>query len=84
MESVNLTDARERLDELVKRAAAGEEIIISDAVAGEVRLLPISGVVHLSEGKRIPGRWKGRIHIPDDALLAPLTDEELSWMTGEN
>ena len=33
--------------------------------------------------ERVPGRWKGRIYIPDDKLLEPLSDEELAWISGE-
>ena len=83
MESIPLTEAKDRLDELVRRATAGEEIVIADAKAGQVRLQPINADA-AGKPMRIPGRWKGRIHIPEDKLLEPLSEEELAWMSGEN
>jgi Arc/MetJ-type ribon-helix-helix transcriptional regulator len=32
--------------------------------------------------QRRPGRWKGRLTVPE-RLLEPLTDEELVWLSGE-
>ena len=40
MERIPLDQAKIRLDELVQRAAAGEEIVIGDPDSGEVRLVP--------------------------------------------
>lgn len=84
MESIPLAEAKDRLDELVQRAASGEEIVIADPKAGRVRLQPLpTATTAEGQPKRIAGRWKGRIHIPDDRLLEPLTEEELAWMSGE-
>lgn len=33
--------------------------------------------------RRIPGLMKGKLDIPDEKLLAPLTEEELAWLSGE-
>lgn len=77
MERVTLDQAKDRLDELAQRAASGEEIIIADPSSGDLRLQPLQAVSR-DKPKRIPGRWKGRIHIPDDKLLEPRTEEELS------
>jgi prevent-host-death family protein len=73
---INLYDAKTRLSELVDRAAAGEEVII--AKAGK----PMARLVSLQVRERIPGRWKGKIHIADD-FDAPLPEEILRAFEGE-
>ena len=40
MEDVTLAEAKERLEELIERAARGEVVRIVDPKAGKVRLLP--------------------------------------------
>jgi antitoxin (DNA-binding transcriptional repressor) of toxin-antitoxin stability system len=84
MENVSLTHAKEHLEELVERAARGEDIRISDPKIGTVRLQPLTAAT--DEGKvrpdRRPGRWKGRFTVPE-RLFEPLTDEELAWLSGE-
>ncbi len=83
MESIPLNQAKERLDELVHRASQGEDIVIADHNGDRVRLQPVANIEQ-PKAKRVPGRWKGRIQIPDDQLLEPLTEEELAWLSGEN
>lgn len=86
MDNIPATEAKERLDELLQRAALGEDIVISDPKSGKVRLQPIYEAATgdgKERAKRVPGRWKGRIHIPDDKLLEPLTEDELRWISGE-
>ena len=84
MQDVSLTHAKDHLEELIERAAKGEEIRISDPKLGTVRLQPIAGSI--DEGKplpeRRPGRWKGRFTVPE-RLFEPLTEEELAWLSGE-
>jgi antitoxin (DNA-binding transcriptional repressor) of toxin-antitoxin stability system len=83
MEDVSLTHAKEHLEELVERAAKGEDIRISDPKVGTVRLQPVTAAT--DKGKRPdrrPGRWKGRFTVPEQ-LFEPLTEEELAWLSGE-
>jgi len=80
MEDVSLAEAKENLEELVERAARGEDIRISDPRLGTVRLQPVEEDLRL---ERRPGRWKGRFTVPA-RLLEPLTDEELAWLSGEH
>ena len=81
MEDVSLADAKEMLEELVARAARGEDVRISDPVSGTVRLQPVApGDAVLPE--RRPGRWKGRFTVPA-RLFEPLSEDELAWLTGE-
>ena len=83
MEDVSLTHAKDHLEELIERAANGEDIRISDPHLGTVKLLPVSPAAEKKpRPERKPGRWKGRFTIPA-RLFEPLTDEELAWLSGE-
>ena len=82
MEAVSLTHAKHHLEELIERAAKGEDIRISDPRRGTVRLLPVSPLQVKPRPERRPGRWKGRLTVPA-RLFEPLTDEELAWLSGE-
>ncbi len=57
-----MREARTHLSRLVERAAGGEEIVIARAGRPVARLV----AYRESAGKRVPGRWKGRIVIHDD------------------
>ena len=60
-ETVNISDAKARLPELVQRAARGEEIIIARNGEPRARLVP------LAPGKpRVPGKGAGQWQIGDD------------------
>jgi antitoxin (DNA-binding transcriptional repressor) of toxin-antitoxin stability system len=78
MEDVSLSHAKDHLEELLERAAKGEDIRISDPRLGTVRLQ----LVEEAHQERHPGRWKGRFTVPE-RLFEPLTDEELAWLSGE-
>ena len=81
MEDVTLAHAKEHLEDLVRRAAAGEDVRISDPVIGSVKLTPaIADAV--TRPKRVPGRLKGVYKLPD-GLFDPLPDDELKRWTGE-
>jgi prevent-host-death family protein len=68
----SLQQANARFSELVKRACAGEEVVICRGSKPVVRLVAIAD----NHGKRKPGAWKGQISYTRDAF-APLTDREL-------
>jgi antitoxin (DNA-binding transcriptional repressor) of toxin-antitoxin stability system len=84
VEDVSLTHAKDHLEELIERAAKGEDIRISDPKLGTVKLLPVSAGARDEKPRpeRRPGRWKGRLTVPE-RLFEPLTDEELAWLSGE-
>ena len=82
MEDVTLDYAKKHLDELVRRAAAGEEVRISDATLGTVKLGPVAVDLFPSQIERRPGRWKGRLNIPDDKLLEPMSEEDIALWYG--
>lgn len=81
MEDVTIAEAKEKLEDLVTRAAHGEDVRISDPRLGTVRLLAVNASAEALPERR-PGRWKGRLTVPA-RLMEPLTDEELSWLSGE-
>ena len=76
MTVVNMHEAKTNLSKLVKRAAAGEEIIL--AKAGE----PVAKIVPYSEPPkqpRVPGSLKGQIWMAPDF---DDVDEEIAAMFG--
>ena len=75
--SVNIHEAKTHLSRLLKRVAAGEEIIIANAGTPVARLVP---AVEPSP-KRILGGERGRITVADD-FDAPLPPETLAAFEG--
>ena len=70
-EVVNMHPAKSSLSHLVKRAAAGEEIVIARNGEPLVKLVPVSN----ERKPRVPGRGKGKIWIGPDFEF---TDEEIT------
>ena len=73
MTIVNMHEAKTHLSQLVKRAAAGEEIIV--AKAGE----PVAKIVAYTEPPkqpRVPGSMKGQIWMAPDFDEIPEEFEE--------
>jgi len=62
MEQVNVHEARSQLSRLLDRVEAGEEILIARAGRPIARLSPYKG----DDASRVPGVWRGRVHIADD------------------
>ena len=96
MENVTLDHAKDHLEELIERAARGEDIRISDTKLGTVRLAPISApdllaarttdtmepFVPLAQD-RVPGRLKGRMKVPA-RLMEPMAEQELRDWYGDD
>lgn len=85
MEDVTLSHAKEHLEDLVERAARGEEVRISDPRLGTVRLQPVAqepkGAAQGRAARR-PGRLKGKLVVPA-RLMEPMSEEELKDWYGE-
>lgn len=62
MHIYNMHDAKTRLSELVKRALAGEEVIIARHNQPLVKLEP----VNMDVRPRTGGQWKGKIWMAPD------------------
>ena len=75
MTEVLLGTPEAQLEALVERAAAGEEIVVvrGDAREPVARLLPPDA----PRRPRVPGRLRGKIHVPD-SFFDPLPDDELA------
>jgi len=70
-EIVNMHQAKSSLSSLVKRALAGEEVVIARNGEPLVRLVPIEK----RRKPRVPGRGRGKIWISPDFEF---TDEEIT------
>jgi len=81
MDTLSLDQAKLQLESLIARAARGEDVRISHPEFGTTRLVVEAHPPPTP--RRAPGRWKGRIHVPEDQLLAPLDPAELAWLGGE-
>ncbi|HYH23335.1 MAG TPA: type II toxin-antitoxin system prevent-host-death family antitoxin [Azospirillum sp.] len=78
-DTVSLADAKAHIDELVARAAAGEEILISEDGRPLARLIPAGAA-----GLRQPGAWAHlRDRITDETLLEPAEAEDLDAAEGK-
>lgn len=71
--SVTIHQAKTNLSRLIRKACAGEEIIISRGSKPVVRLVPVGDV----KGKRQPGSLKGKLLVGPE-FFEPLPVEELS------
>lgn len=67
MEIINIHKAKNNLSALIERVLKGEKIIIARDGKPVVRLERIKE----DQGKRIPGRLKGKIKIADDFDVLP-------------
>jgi antitoxin (DNA-binding transcriptional repressor) of toxin-antitoxin stability system len=98
MEDVDVRHAKEHLEELIERARRGEDVRISDAKLGTVRLTPVARVpdllaprvldsmepfVPLKEPRKL-GRLEGIIPPPPDDFFDPLSEEELKLWYGDD
>jgi prevent-host-death family protein len=77
MRTINIHAAKTQLSRLVEDAAAGEEIVIAKAGKPVARLCPLA----VPPQKRILGRLRGKIHVPDN-FDDPLPDDVLDAFEG--
>jgi antitoxin (DNA-binding transcriptional repressor) of toxin-antitoxin stability system len=71
----DISEAKDRLDELLSRARSGEEILLAEDGHAVVRVAP----VEQSNGRRVFGEFSGKIRMNDD-FSAPLTPrEQAEW-----
>jgi len=80
MTTVTVHEAKTHLSRLIADALAGKEVIIARGKEPAVRLVPIADI---PQPKRVMGRYKGLIEIPD-SFFDPPTEEELAlWEGGD-
>jgi prevent-host-death family protein len=73
MPVITIHYAKTNLSRLIKKASAGEEIIIARGDEPVARLVPIREV----RGKRRPGSMKGKLKVGPE-FFEPLPPDELS------
>lgn len=73
MQTVTIHKAKTNLSCLIKKAAAGEEVIISRGDKPVARLVAIGA----TKGKRQPGSLKGKIKVGPE-FFEPLSPDELA------
>ena len=84
MESVTLAHAKEHLEELIERASKGEDVRISDAKGGAVRLTPVPDASErVSRKARRLGLLEGRMEVPK-RLMEPMSEEDLRDWYGDD
>ena len=96
MEDVDLRHAKEHLEELVERAAKGEDVRITVPRIGTVRLsvvrtpdTPVQRVTDTMEPfvplekDRVSGHLEGKMQVPA-RLMEPMSEEELKDWYGDD
>jgi antitoxin (DNA-binding transcriptional repressor) of toxin-antitoxin stability system len=82
MEDVSVAHAKEHLEELVARAARGEDVSIVDPKIGKIKLTPAGNEETPPRRSRRLGLLEGKMKVPA-RLLEPMTEEELSEWYGD-
>lgn len=73
---VNVHEAKTNLSRLLKRAEAGEDVVIARNGKPVARLTPVR-----KQGERQPGSIEGLFTVPD-SFFDPLPEEELALWEG--
>ena len=76
---VTAAELKASLSELLDRAAAGEETLITRHGKPVARLAPLAAE---QRPPRTPGRWKGKVTYDNETLWAPMSEEELAGFEG--
>ena len=83
MDTVSISEAKEHLEDLIARAARGEDVRIADPLHGTARIT-VEPAAADTRPKRMPGRWKGKLGPLPDELFAPMNDAELKDWIGDD
>ena len=78
MSVVTIHRAKTELSKLLKAVEAGEKVVIA---RGKKPIAIISPAEDLTVRPRVPGRWKGRISLPDP-VFAGLSEAEMADWEG--
>jgi antitoxin (DNA-binding transcriptional repressor) of toxin-antitoxin stability system len=85
MATLSIPDAKASLEELIARAARGEDVRIRDPRHGTVKLQVVAegaAFVPLAQD-RVPGRLQGKLQVPA-RLMEPMTEAELREWYGDD
>ncbi|MBF0622809.1 MAG: type II toxin-antitoxin system Phd/YefM family antitoxin [Magnetococcales bacterium] len=69
MEQINMAEAQDKFSDLVRRAASGEEITITENGIPQAKLVPLSEPK--PQSPRVPGLLKGLIQESEDFDQTP-------------
>jgi antitoxin (DNA-binding transcriptional repressor) of toxin-antitoxin stability system len=83
-DAVTLAEAKEHLEVFVARAAAGQVVRIEVPGQGAVQLTKAATATDRPSRPLLMGQWRGLANIPVEQLFEPLSDEELTWLSGES
>ena len=75
MPLVTIHHAKTNLSRRIKKASAGEEVIIARGDKPVARLIPVGE----AKGKRQPGSRKGKLHVGPELLAPPPPKELTAW-----
>ncbi len=78
MTTISLNKLSDQLKELVARARAGEEIILTEDDEPVARLEPVAA----PDNPRGYGVLRGKLDVPDEFFLDPLPEDELARWWG--
>ena len=85
MEHYTPAEAKDMIEELVARAARGEDVRIADPSFGTVKLQPVAAAsADTPKPKRVPGAWKDRLPEPPPDFFDPMSEEELKDWYGDD
>lgn len=74
---IDIDEAASRFPDLIERACAGEEVVLSRDTVPLVRLMPV--LAERVEAKREFGSLRGKLVIPEE-LIRPLPSDEMdAW-----
>jgi prevent-host-death family protein len=76
-ERISTAEAKAKFSELIDRAAAGEEIVVTRSGKPRARIVPLAGPPKRPFG--IAKHWKIP---PDEVLFAPMSEEDVRWSEG--
>ena len=77
-DSISTAEAKARFSELIDRAAAGEEIIVTRSGKPRARIVPLADPPKRKFGI-MKGKWPKELA---DAVLEPTTEEDIRWAEG--
>jgi prevent-host-death family protein len=80
MATFTIHEAQTNLSKLIARAEAGEEIVIARGQEPVAKLVPVAE----RKPKRLSGRLKGLVSIPDSFFFDPLPEQELRFWEGSD
>ena len=77
-DTISTVEAKAKFSELIDRAAAGEEIIVTRSGKPRARIVPLANPPKRKFGI-MKGKWPNELA---DTVLEPTTEEDIRWAEG--